>query len=90
MTSSVSEAAVPVHIYACSSQGSALTKRCATLIGHWRVDHTSPRVILGDMDDAMLIVPGAASREAADACVRHEWKCQVVRKGAMEQGDSKK
>jgi hypothetical protein len=72
------EAAVPVHIYACSSQGPALTARSATLVGHWRVDHTSPRVVLHDTDDAVLIVPNAASREAADACVRHEWKCIVA------------
>jgi hypothetical protein len=75
---SLPQAAVPIHIYGCSSQGGTQASRCATLIGHWRVDHTSPRVILRKTDDALLIVPNAASREAADACVRLEWKCLVI------------
>jgi hypothetical protein len=70
----LAKAAVPIHIYGCSSQGA----RSATLIGHWRVDHTSPRVVLRKTDDALLIVPNANSREAADACVRLEWKCMVI------------
>jgi hypothetical protein len=65
---------VPIYIYACSLQNAT---RSASLIGHWRVDHISPRVILRDTDDTILIVPAATSREAADACVRHEWNCQV-------------
>jgi hypothetical protein len=71
------KAAVPIHIYACSSSQAPGT-RCATLIGHWRVDHVSPRVVLRDQDDALLIVPNASSQEAADACVRLEWKCRVA------------
>jgi hypothetical protein len=70
------DAAVPIHIYACSSSPTQGV-RCATLIGHWRVDHTSPRVVLRDQDDALLIVPNASSQDAADACVRLEWKCRV-------------
>ena len=75
---SCQKTSVPIHIYACSAQSGTVTRRSATLIGHWRVDYTSPRIDVRDTDDAILIVPGAASREAADACVRCEWKCQVV------------